>query len=223
MEDRHHRSREMFLRLKAFANNHTEIPPTTVWPGLVTELDTVNASLAAQVAAEESGRGAARTGTEDRDDAREDLKDVVDAFVRTARAIEETKPGFAARYRSASQLSDRGLLDLAIGIAEVAPPHKADFINHAMPPDCLEGLAAAIAKLQQTMTDQSEGRADIKSAGVSIEGTMDDGMSVRRRMDAVARNFYRDNSAVLAEWETASHIEKAPKKKKGAGGEPEKK
>jgi hypothetical protein len=31
MEDRHHRNREMFLRLKAFAASHTDIPATTVW------------------------------------------------------------------------------------------------------------------------------------------------------------------------------------------------
>ena len=81
---------------------------------------------------------------------------------------------------------------------------------------------AAIAKLQQTMTDQSEGKAGVKSAGVEIEETMDQGMSVRRRMDAVVRNVYRDNAAVLAEWETASHIEQAPKKKKGGPEEPPK-
>ena len=69
---------------------------------------------------------------------------------------------------------------------------------------------------------QSEGRAGVKSAGVEIEETMDQGMSVRRRMDAVVRNVYRDNAAALAEWETASHIEQAPKKKKGGPEEPPK-
>ena len=222
MEDKHHRRREMFQRLKAFAGNRPEIPSTTVWPQLVTELDSVNADLAEQVAAEESGHSVKRTGTATRDDAREDLRDLVEAIVRTARAIDETKPGFADGFRGASQLSDRGLLDLAIGIARIAPPHKADFLSHAMSPDFLEELNAGIAKLQQTMTDQSEGKAGVKSAGVSIDGTMDQGMSVRRRMDAIARNFFRDNAAVLAEWETASHIEQAPKKKRSEPEEPPK-
>jgi hypothetical protein len=222
MEDRHHRRREMFLRLKAFSNNHAEIPPTTVWPQLVTGLDSVNADLAEQIADEESGHSVKRTGTAGRDDAREALKDLVEAIVRTARAIDETKPGFAEGYRGPSQLSDRALLDLAIGIARITPPHKADFLSHGMPADFLETLDAAIAKLQQTMTDQSEGKAGVKSAGVEIEETMDQGMSVRRRMDAVVRNVYRDNTAVLAEWETASHIEQAPKKKKGGPEEPPK-
>ena len=222
MEDKHHRRREAFLRMKAFANNHTEIPPTTVWPGLVTELDSVNSDLAELVAAEELGHSTRRTGTANRDDARDDLEDLVESIVRTARAVGETKPGFADGYRAPSQLSDRGLLDMAIGIARIAEPHKADFLSHGMPPDFLEDLAARIAKLQQTMTDQSEGKAGVKSAGVSIEETDDRGMSVRRRMDAVVKNIFRDNAAVLAEWETASHIEQAPKKKKGGPEEPPK-
>jgi hypothetical protein len=212
MEDRHHRRREMFLRLKSFANNRPE-NPATVWPQLVTELDSVNANLAEQIADEQSGHSVKRTGTASRDDAREDLKDLVEAIARTARAIDETKPGFAEGYRGPSQLSDRALLDLAIGIARIAPPQKADFLSHGMPPDFLETLDARVARLQQTMTDQSEGKAGVKSAGVEIEDTMDNGMSVRRRMDAVVRNVYRDDAAVLAEWETASHIEQAPRRK----------
>lgn len=158
MEDKHHRRREMFLRLKAFANNHAEIPPTTVWPQLVTELDSVNTDLAEQVAAEESGHSVKRIGTASRDDAREYLKDLVEAIVRTARAIDETRPGFADGDRGASQLSDRGLLDLAIGIGRIAPPHKADFLSHAMPSSFLEDLNARIAKLQQTMTDNRKAK-----------------------------------------------------------------
>ena len=222
MEDRHHRRREMFLRLKAFANNHPE-NPATVWPEIITELDSVNSNLAEQVAAEESGHSVTRTGTASRDDAREDLRDLCDAIVRTVRAVDETKPGVADGYRGPSQLSDRALLDLAIGITKIAPQHKADFLSHGMPPDFLEDLQARIAKLQATMIDQSEGKAGVKSAGVEIEDTMDQGMSVRRRMDAVVRNVYRDNAAVLAEWETASHIERAPRKKKVGPEEPEKK
>src|SRR5436190_16412281 len=95
MEDRHHRRREMFLRLKAFANNHTDIPATTVWPQVVTDLDSINTDLAEQVASEESGHSTKRTGTASRDDARADLRDLAEAIVRTARAIDETKPGFA--------------------------------------------------------------------------------------------------------------------------------
>jgi hypothetical protein len=215
MEESHHRRREMFQRLTVFAANHTEIPATTVWPQAVNGVNSVIADLDDLVAAEESGRGAKFSGTASREDAREHLRDLVEAIVRTARAIGENKPAFDDAYRLPRQGSDRDLVDLALGIAQIAAPDKADFISHAMPADFLEDLDEAIATLQKTMTDQSKGNAGVKSAGVSIDDTVARGMAFRRQMNAVVRNFYRDNPAVLAEWETAYHIEKAPKKKKG--------
>jgi len=41
-------------------------------------------------------------------------------------------------------------------------------------------------------------------------------MVIARKMDAIVRNFYRDNAAVLAEWTTARHVERGPKRKTSA-------
>jgi hypothetical protein len=53
----------------------------------------------------------------------------------------------------------------------------------------------------------------VKSAGVSIDETDAHGVRIARAMDVGVHNFYRDNAAVLAEWETARHVERAPKRK----------
>ena len=68
-----------------------------------------------------------------------------------------------------------------------------------MPSDFVDDLNDGIA-LQYAIGDQSEGRADIKSAGVSIDETDAHGVRIARAMDVVVNNFYRDNAAVLAEW-----------------------
>jgi len=62
MEDKHHRNREMFLRLKDFGASHTDIPATTVWPQLLTDLNSVIADLDSNVSSEEVGKGAALAG-----------------------------------------------------------------------------------------------------------------------------------------------------------------
>ena len=62
----------------------------------------------------------------------------------------------------------------------------------------------------------------MKSAGVSIDETDAQGMKTARAMDVVVKNFYRDNAAVLAEWETARHVERAPRRKKPTPEEPPK-
>jgi hypothetical protein len=99
MEDRHHRNREMFLRLKAFAASHTDIPATTVWPQLLTDLNSVIADLDGHVSSEEVGKGSKLAGTTTRGAAREALREDVEAIVRTARIIGETKLGFDDKFR----------------------------------------------------------------------------------------------------------------------------
>ena len=215
MEDRHHRNREMFLRLKAFGASHTDIPATTVWPQLLTDLNSVIADLDGHVSSEEVGKGAKLSGTATRGAAREVLREDIEAIVRTARVIGETKPGFDDKFRMPRGDNDQAMLDLSRGIAALVADGavKAEFIKHAMPSDFVEDLNAGIAALQDAIGDQSEGRADIKSAGVSIDETDTHGVRIARAMDVVVNNFYRNNAAVLAEWETARHVERAPRRK----------
>jgi hypothetical protein len=215
MEDRHHRNREMFLRLKDFAASHTDIPATTVWPQLVSDLNSVLADQDSHVSSEEVGKGTKLSGTAGRRAARDDLREDIVAIVRTARVIGEDQPGFDDKFRMPRGDNDQDMRDLALGIAAIVadPAVKAEFISHAMPSDFVEDLNADIAALQEAIGDQSEGRAGVKSAGVSIDETDARGLKTARAMDVVVKNFYRNNAAVLAEWETARHVERAPRRK----------
>jgi len=215
MEDTQHRQREMFLRLKDFSAAHIDIPATTIWPQLVLDLNSVVAALESHVTSEQTGKGAALSGTTTRAAAREALREDIEAIVRTARVIGEEQPGFDDKFRMPRGANDAALVDLALGIAAVAadPAVKAEFISHALPSDFLEDLNADIAALQEAITDQSGSVADRKSAGVSIDETLARGMMIARKMDVVVKNFYRNNAAVLSEWETARHVERAPRRK----------
>ena len=113
MEDRHHRNGETFLRLKAFSLAHPEIPATSIWPQLVTELNSVIADLDGHVSSEELGKGAKRAGTNSREAARQALREDLDAIVNTARVIGETKPGFDDRFRRPHGDNDQERLDVA--------------------------------------------------------------------------------------------------------------
>ena len=182
------------------------------------------AGLDGHVSSEEVGKGVKFAGTTTRAAAREALREAIEAIVRTARVIGETKPGFDDRFRMPRGDNDQAMLDLARGIAALVadPAVKAELISHALPADFVEDLNTDIAAMQAAISDQSEGRADVKSAGVSIDETDAHGMKTARAMDVVVKNFYRDNAAVLAEWETARHVERAPRRKKPTPEEPPK-
>jgi hypothetical protein len=222
MEDRHHRNREMFLRLKDFGASHTDIPATTIWPQLLTDLNSVIGDLDGHVSSQEVGKGAAFAGTTTRHAARQALREDIEAIVRTARVIGEDKPGFDDKFRMPRGDNDQAMLDLAMGIAAVVANAavKVEFISHAMPADFVEDLSDDIAELQEAISDQSGGVADRKSAGVSIDETDGRGMMIARKMHAVVKNFYRNNPAVLSEWETARHVERARRRKKKTPEEP---
>lgn len=215
MEDRDHRNREMFLRLKDFGASHTDIPATTIWPQLLTDLNSVIANLGGHVSSQEVGKGAALAGTTTRHAARQALREDIEAIVRTARVIGEDQPGFDDKFRMPRSENDQAMLDLALGIAALVANAavKAAFISHALPADFVEDLNDDIAELQEAITDQSGSVAGRKSAGVSIDETVGRGMTIARKMDVVVRNFYRNNAAVLSEWETARHVERAPRRK----------
>src|ERR1041385_3101234 len=216
MQTSHQRRREMFLRLKEFAATHTDIDAVTAWPPLVIRINTICSDLDGHAAAEAAHDGAALQGTDIRGSARSALREAVERIVRTARGIAEKHPGFNAQFRMPLGNNDQDLIDAALGMVTAATPAdvKALFISYGMPADFIEDLQEDIAEFQAAITDQSGKVGDRKSSGVMIDKTVDEGMSIKRQMDPIVRNFYHDRPDVLAEWETASHVERGGKRRK---------
>jgi hypothetical protein len=46
----------------------------------------------------------------------------------------------------------------------------------------------------------------------AIDDAIARGMVLLRKLDAIMQNKYANNAAVLAEWMSASHVERAPKR-----------
>ena len=149
----------------------------------------------------------------------------LDNWSRTARGIAEAHPNFNAPFRMPLGNNDQDLVDAALGMVTAATPAdvKAKFISYGMPADFIEDLQEDIAEFQAAITDQSGKVGDRKSSGVMIDETADEGMSIKRQMDPIVRNFYHDRPDVLVEWETASHVERGPKRRKVAAPEEPKK
>ena len=48
--------------------------------------------------------------------------------------------------------------------------------------------------------------------GIDVAEAAEIGLAAVRELDAIVRNIYRDNEAELAAWESASHVENAPRR-----------
>ncbi len=74
------------------------------------------------------------------------------------------------------------------------------------------------------MSPFSRANLSFNPARVAIETTVDKGVAVINKLDAIMKNKYANDPATLAEWRTASRTERAPRRKKpptalGTGGE----
>jgi len=224
MQTLHQHRRETFLRLKDFANTHPDIPATTVWPQLVAELDSVISNLGGHAAAQAAHDGAALQRTDARDAARSALHEGMEKWTRSARAIAEKHPGFNEPFRLPIGKGDEDWINAAEGFVNAAQDAnvKALFNSYGMAADFVEDLQHDIADLQSCITDQSGKVGDRKASGVNIGAEMDHGMSIKRQMDAVVHNVFHDRPDVLAEWETASHVDRGPKRRKATTEDPQK-
>src|SRR6266404_2495167 len=211
MNDQQNRRREMFVRVQDFNLEHPgDFPPASVTAQLFTTLGSVITELDDNAAAKSSSDGTARQGTTTRSQAREALRDDLEAINRTARAMSDHVPGLDDKFRLPRGNNDQNLLSAARAFADDATPLSAQFIAHELPADFLDDLNADIATFETSISSQSSGLGQRVAAGAAIDDLVEQGNAAVRKLDALVKNKYTNNPAVLAQWTSASHTERGP-------------
>jgi hypothetical protein len=136
----------------------------------------------------------------------------MESFSLTARAIAQDMPSMGDKFPMPHNASDQQVLAAAEAFAADATPLSAEFIRHDMPATFIEELKQDIAHFKSTMADQNEGRANHISSTVSIRAALTRGIKAVKRLHAIVRNKFRGNQPILAEWGSASHIERRTRK-----------
>jgi hypothetical protein len=217
MDDKERRKFDTFMRVDTFGESHsTDFAPTSLGKQLFTELKTNIAKLSGDASAETSGKGVARQGTSTRTSAREELRSGMEAIVRTARVMSAEVPGLEEKFRMPRSNGDQALLAAARAFVIDATPHEAQFIAHELTADFLQDLRDDIAALEAAIAGQASGRGEHVAARAEIDAAIVAGMAILRRLDAIIKNKYANNPGVLAEWTSASHVERTPHRSKGS-------
>lgn len=221
MNDNERRRHQMFVRVRDFGQEDaSDFATGSLALQHFTNLGTVINTLDAHAAAEASGRGEARQGTETRTQARAALRDDLEAINRTAKAMADDVPGIDDKFRVPRNNNDLQLLTAARAFKADADPLKAQFIAHELPADFIEDLQADINALEAAISNQASGIGDSVAAGAGIDATVSNGVEIVRKLDAIVRNKYTNNPAALAEWTSASHTERAPRRAASAAPPP---
>jgi hypothetical protein len=74
--------------------------------------------------------------------------------------------------------------------------------------------------VREALDDQIAGVRVRVTATMSINETLDKAFTAVRRVDPIVRNIFRDQPAKLAAWESARHIERAPKRQRPSAPAP---
>jgi hypothetical protein len=221
MDDQERRKFQMFTRVEAFGTAHNQdFAANSLGKQLFAQLSTMVGQLESHASSETSGRGLARQGTTTRSSAREELRSDLEAISRTARAMADDVPGIGDKFRVPRNNNDQQLLAAARAFATDAAPLEAQFIAHELPADFLQDLQDDVAALEAAISGQSSGVGDHVAARAEIDATIDQGGVTVRKLDAIVRNKYANNPGALAEWQSASHTERAPKRSKASSPTP---
>jgi len=129
-------------------------------------------------------------------------------------------PGVLNKFPMPPRDNDSALLNAGRARLADSIAFKAQFIAHELPADFLEELTANIEALNESISDQGSGVGDHVRAGQALDDAIDRGVEIVRKLDAIIRNKYANRPDVLAEWTSASHIERAPRRAAAAAGSP---
>ena len=218
MNDDERRRYEMFLRVHNFGEAHKDaFPAATLGREVFDNLSAVIDELRNLATTKFSSALAAKQGTSSKAVARDRLLRRLNRISDTARSMAITTPDLDEKFRMPrSNVNHQTLLSVARAFAADALPLKDNFIRHEMPADFIEDLEAAIADFEEAGEDQTRSTEERIASRAAIDAAIERGLNEVRRLDAIVRNKFFDDPATIAEWESARHIERAPKSKPAA-------
>lgn len=140
---------------------------------------------------------------------------------QTARSMNEQLPGTADQFKMPRD-SEQAILNRARAYIVSATPIAAEFTKRDLPATFLADLQAAIDAVESADTRKSNALANQTAATAGLRAAFKRLLAIVRDLDIAMRNLYRDDPSALAAWQSASRVEKAPKKasKKAAPPKP---
>jgi hypothetical protein len=224
MEDRQRFKAEMIMRVVELGAAESDIfKANTLGGKLFADLNGIVTELNAHAAGQSSGRTAAAQGTTTKAGGREAVREDLEAISRTARAMAEEIPGLEDKFRlPRGNANDQTLIAAARAFAKDALSLKAKFIEYGLAEDFIEDLNEDVADFEVAVNAQAAGLRQQVTATAAIDEVIERGMKIIRRLDAIVPNTFRDNPAKLAAWQSARHVERAPRHKSKITSPPQK-
>lgn len=222
MKDSVTRRFDMFIRVRQYGETHAgAFPAGSRGNEVFVELNSVITELESHASAQESGARAAKEGTALKAVARAALREDMEAVARTARVMALTTPGLDDKFRLPRNMGDQAWLAAARAFASDALPLQAEFVKRGLPADFIADLNADIEAFEEAINRRAEKTGARVAAAAAVDAAVERGVNAVRELDAIVKNVFRNNPAALAQWASASHTERQPRRASPAAPSPE--
>lgn len=217
MTDQQSRRLTSLGRILVFGNLHPgDFPAGTKAAELLGIIQAAEADATAGSTHQASSGGAARAGTQTKAELFDGLYEDLRAINRTAKALATEVPGLEEKFRMPRSANNINLITAARAFLVDATPLAARFVEYEIPADFLTDLAADIAAFEAAEDDQGAGLTNRVGATRSVAEAILAGNAASRKLDPLMRNKYRYDPVKLAEWFTASRVEREARRKVAA-------
>jgi hypothetical protein len=88
----------------------------------------------------------------------------------------------------------------------------AKFIAYDLPADFVTDLQTDLAAIGGSGEEQDEDKREASGGTEKIRGLIKEGKALLTTLDTSVTNKFRDQPAILAEWQTASHVRRRIRK-----------
>jgi len=214
MNDRIRRHHERNGRVKQFhADNAADFPTPSIGHDHFTTVGTAYDDATALQAAYVAAYGQSGLDTVVRSVAREELRSAMSQIARTARSMNYDFPGITDQFHMPRGASDADLL--AAGRAFYTASAAFDFASYGMPATFRTDLNTKCDAFQTSLASTGTAMDNRVAALAEISDKVMSPARNVRILDGVVRNKYHGIPGQTAAWESASHVEAAPKKENG--------
>ncbi len=134
-------------------------------------------------------------------------------IARTAKLKDEEEPDFINEFdMPPHNLNYQKTLEVAHAFIEKGTPIEASFKSYGLKAGTFAELTADTAALELANRQQGSAGTTKVGANARLDEVLKGILDLRRKIDVIARNIFAGDAQKLAEWLTASHVERSPRR-----------
>lgn len=215
MNDSQRRKMDKLDREDVFINDNIgDFPANSPVSVLTAQINTERNEILAFDAQQSSGFSSKDSAQEIYDERRDRLVDLLDKFALAAKIVEDDVEGTAAKFKNSYPRTDQKLIARATAFHNDSAGIETEFIDAGMDAGDRASLLALRDEFQQTAAAHDSSEEKHAEATGGMTESFRKAMELSSRRDKRVRMKYRGNAGKLAAWSVASHLDRAPKKKK---------